>query len=350
MQPITRRAVGRAAVVTAVGRAAVATLAGFAILRHARGEAPIELRCSIDTAPSHPRNVAIRAFLAAFEAASSGQVKTKLFESGSLYPDLRVATALIQGQVEMCCPGTWTLTGFVPDIDFTQLPVLYGRTSEMVAKAVDGNAGHFVNSQIAGKLHVQVLGGWFNYGFNNWYTTKKPLNTLADLKDMKIRSPGGSLISARIRFFGALANVTAWPDVPLAMSQGTFDGLISSDESVNTAKLVDSGMRHALHDDQAMIAYVPLLNQAFWNKLDPKLQETMATLWTSHMPAWREAAVTAQRHAREVLTQQGVTFVDVPQAERDALRLRMVAGQDKIVADAHMSPELVKLVLADVGV
>ncbi len=341
MQAITRRV---------VGRATVATLAGFAILRHARGEAPIELRCSLDTAPSHPRNVAFRAFLAAFEAASGGRVKTRLFESGSMYPDLRVVTALIQGQVEMCCPGTWTLTGFVPDADFTQLPALYGRTAEMVAKAVDGNAGHFVNSQITDKLHVHVLGGWFEYGFNNWFTTKQPLNSLADLKDMKIRSPGGPLISARIRFFGAIPNVTAWPDVPLAMSQGTFDGLISSDESVNTAKLVDSGMRHALHDDQAMIAYVPLLNQAFWNKLDPKLQETMARLWTSHIPAWREASANAQRHAREVLTQQGVTFVDVPQAERDALRLRMMVGQDKIVVDAHMSPELVKQVLADVGV
>jgi C4-dicarboxylate-binding protein DctP len=341
MQLITRRA---------VGRAAAAAVAGLGILRHARGEAPIELRCSLDTAPSHPRNVAVRAFLAEIEAASGGQVKTRLFESGALYPDLKVVTALVQGQVEMCCPGTWTLTGFVPDADFTQLPALYGRTADAVAKAVDGKAGHYVNGQISDKLHVQVLGGWFNYGFNNWFTTKKALQSLADLKDMKIRSPGGILISARIRFFGALPNVTAWPDVPLAMSQGNFDGLISSDESVNTAKLVDSGMRHALHDDQAMIAYVPLLNQAFWNKLDPELRDTMARLWTEHMPAWRQAAVEAQRRARDTLTKQGVTFVDVPQAERDTLRVRMVVEQDRIVADAHMSPDLVKQVVADVGV
>jgi TRAP-type C4-dicarboxylate transport system substrate-binding protein len=329
--------------------AAVAAVTGFGILRHARGDAPIELRCSLDTAPSHPRNVAFRDFLGRIEAASGGQVKTMLFESGALYPDLRVVTALVQGQVEMCCPGTWTLTGFVPDADFTQLPALYGRPAAMVAKAVDGKAGHFVNAQVTDRLHVQVLGRWFNYGFNNWFTTKKPLNALTDLKDMKIRSPGGILISARIRFYGAIPTVTAWPDVPLAMSQGTFDGLISSDESVNTAKLVDSGMRHALHDDQAMIAYIPLVNQAFWDKLDPKLRDIMAGLWTEHMPAWREAAVKAQQHARELLTQQGVTFVDVPQAERDAMRARMAAGQDKIVADAHMSPELVNQVLADIG-
>jgi C4-dicarboxylate-binding protein DctP len=334
----------------ALAGAAVATVTGFGILRHARGDAPIELRCSLDTAPSHPRNVAFRDFLAKIEAASGGQIKTQLFESGALFPDLHVVKALVQGQVEMCCPGTWTLTGFVPDADFPQLPALYGRSAAMVAKAVDGNAGQFVNRQLTDKLHVHVLGGWFNYGFNNWFSTKKPLKTTADLKDMKIRSPGGILISARIRFFGAIPNVTAWPDVPLAMSQGTFDGLISSDESVNSAKLVDSGLRHALHDDQAMVTYVPMLNPAFWNKLAPRLQEVIARLWADHTPAWREASVKAQQHARETLTRQGMGFVDIPQSERDALRLRMEAGQDKIVADAHMSPELVKQVLADIGV
>jgi TRAP-type C4-dicarboxylate transport system substrate-binding protein len=340
-EPISRRT---------LGGAAIATVASFGILRHARGEVPLELRCSLDTAPSHPRNVAFREFLAEVEAASGGHIKTRLFESGALFPDLHVVKALVQGQVEMCCPGTWTLTGFVPDADFTQLPALYGRPAAMVDKAVDGNAGKYVSKQITDKLHVHVLGGWFNYGFNNWFTTKKPLKTTADLKDMKIRSPGGILISARIKFFGALPTVVPWPDVPLAMSQGTFDGLISSDESANSARLVDSGLRHSLQDDQAMVTYVPMLNQAFWNKLGPKLQETMARLWLEHTPAWREASATAQRRARETLTQQGVTFVEVPQAERDALRVRMVANQDQIVANAHMSPELVKQVLADVGI
>ena len=66
----------------ALARTSVLTLGSFAILRHARGEAPIELRCSLDTAPSTPRNVAFHDFLGKIEAASGGQVKTRLFESG----------------------------------------------------------------------------------------------------------------------------------------------------------------------------------------------------------------------------------------------------------------------------
>jgi TRAP-type C4-dicarboxylate transport system substrate-binding protein len=330
--------------------AAVATVTSFGILRHARGDAPIEIRCSLDTAPSHPRNVAFRDFLSKIEAASGGQVKTKLFESGALFPDLQVVKALVQGQVEMACPGTWTITGFVADADFSQLPAFYGRDIATVHKATHGKGGQFVNGEIAKKLHVEVLGGWFDLGFNEWFSTRKPLNSLADLKDMKLRSPGGVLNSWRIRYFGGIPNVTAWPDVPLAMSQGTFDGLISTNESVNSSKLFDSGMRHSLQDRQGMGLYVPLVNQELWTKLGPKLQETMMKLWADSLPTWSENTAKAQENGRAALVKQGVTIIDVPQAELDAVHAKMLKEQDKAVADAHISPELVKLVMADVGV
>jgi TRAP-type C4-dicarboxylate transport system substrate-binding protein len=332
-----------------LARASVLTLGSFAILRHARGEAPIELRCSLDTAPSHPRNVAFHNFLGKIEAASGGQVKTKLFESGSLFPDLQVLKALVQGQVDMACPGTWTITGFVADADFSQLPAFYGRPADMVHKAADGAGGKFVNEEIHNKLHVEVLGPWFDLGFNEWYTTRKPLNSLADLKDMKLRSPGGVLNSFRIRYFGGIPNVTAWPDVPLAMSQGTFDGLISSNESVNSAKLFDSGMRHSLQDNQGMGLYVPMANPDFWQKLGPKLQETVRQLWAENIPTYRANTAKSQAAARGVLEKQGVVFVDVPQADLDRVHADMLKVQDKAVADAHITPKLVELVMADVG-
>ncbi|MGA3399497.1 MAG: TRAP transporter substrate-binding protein DctP [Acetobacteraceae bacterium] len=337
---ITRRAFGASA--------AVALAAPF--IRRADAAAPIELRCSLDTAPSHPRNVAFRDFLGKIEAASSGQITTKLFESGALFPDLQVVKALVQGQVEMACPGTWTITGFVPDADFSQLPAFYGRPIDLVHKATDGKGGKFVNSEITDKLHLQVLGGWFDLGFNNWFSTRKPLNTLADLTGMKLRSPGGVLNSFRIHYFGGIPTVTAWPDVPLAMSQGTFDGLISTNESTNSSKLYDSGMRYSLQDHQGMGLYVPLANQAFWDKIGPKLRETVLKLWADNLPTWRANSAKSQERARGELTQHGVTFVDVPQAELDAAHAKMVKEQDKAVQDAHISPKLVELVMADVGV
>jgi C4-dicarboxylate-binding protein DctP len=336
---LTRRAFGAAA--------AFAISAPF--VRRAAAAEPLLLRCSLDTAPSHPRNAAFRDYLGKVEQVSGGRVSTKLFESGSLFPDLQVVKALVQGQVEMACPGTWTVTGFVPDADFSALPAFYGRPIEAVHKATDGAGGKFVNEEIAGKLSVEVLGPWFDLGYNNWYSTKKPLKALADLSGMKLRSPGGVLNSWRIRYFGGIANVTAWPDVPLAMSQGTFDGLISTNESVYSSKLFDSGMRYSLQDHQAMGLYIPLVNHDFWAKLGPDLQATMTKLWADSIAGYRANTAKAQANGRAELEKQGVTFTDVPQAELDALHAKMLKEQDKAAEDAHISPKLVQLVLADVG-
>ena len=124
---LTRRTFGAAS--------ALAIAAPF--IRRASADEPITLRCSLDTVPSHPRNFAVRDFLGKLEQASGGRIATKLFEAGSLFPDLQVTKALVQGQVEMACPGSWTLTGLVPDADFAALPAFYGRTIESMHKATD---------------------------------------------------------------------------------------------------------------------------------------------------------------------------------------------------------------------
>src|SRR6266702_8674465 len=121
---------------------AMAMVAAPALRGEAAAEdAPLTLRCSLETTPSHMRNAIIRDYLGRIEAASRGRIKTQLFESGQLLPDLQVGKALLQGQVEMAAPGSWSLTGFVPDADFIQLPVLYGRPMEAVHRVVDGRPG-----------------------------------------------------------------------------------------------------------------------------------------------------------------------------------------------------------------
>jgi len=119
--------------------ASVAAIAAPALVRSARAaDEPLRLRLSLDTAPSHLRNVSLRDYLGKVEAGSGGKIKTEMFESGQLYPDLEVGKALIQGQVEMAAPGSWTITGIVSDADCFQLPVLYGQPIDLIHRVIDG--------------------------------------------------------------------------------------------------------------------------------------------------------------------------------------------------------------------
>jgi C4-dicarboxylate-binding protein DctP len=326
-----------------LGQSAVATLGTFAILRHARGEEALKIRCSLDTAPSHVRNVSIVDYLKKVEDATGGQITSEVFHSGQLYADLNVAKALLQGQVDMAAPGAWTQTGIVSDCDFCQLPAFYGQKIGVTERAADGKPGELIVRQIEGKLRVKVIGPWLDLGFQNWYTTKKQLKSIEDIKGLKMRSPGGAGISWRINFFGGIPNTTAWPNVPLALSQGTFDGFVSTNESCATAKLWEAGVKYSYQDHQYVGQYMPMISQTFWSKLTPDVQKLMIDLWTSNISTYRTNSYASQARARKLMEEAGVIFIDPSEEVLTASRKQMQADVATLVKDAKLSPEVVRL-------
>ncbi|HTR83043.1 MAG TPA: TRAP transporter substrate-binding protein DctP [Reyranella sp.] len=326
-----------------------ATALSFAAPAVLRAAEPIKIRCSLDTAPSHPRNQAMLDFLPKLEKASNGEIKTELFQSGQLFADLNVSKALLQGQVEMASPGTWVVTGLVPDADMVGLPYFYGVPIEMTHKATAGAPGAFVNKQLETKLKAHVIGPWLDLGYNNWYSTKVPLENVDSFKGLKIRSSGGVTNSWRIKFMGGIANTTAWPNVPLALSQGTFDALISSDESVNSAKLWEAGVKYSYTDNQFLAQYMPMIANATWEKLAAKHQKLITDLWAENIATYNKNAIASQTRARGILEKNGVKFHDATAREIATTRTAMIDAVDPLIKEAKLSPELVKLVKENIG-
>ncbi len=318
---------------------AMAMVAAPAVSRGAAAaDEPLTLRCSLETAPSHTRNAIIRDYLGRIETAAGGKIKTQLFESGQLFPDLQVGKALLQGQVEMAAPGAWSLTGIVPDADFFQLPVLF-----------DGKPGQLLAKQIEAQLNSHVIGPWLDLGFFNWYSTSKPLNSYGDLKGMKIRNNGGAGQAWRTQFMGAIPNTTPLPNVALGLSQGTFDGLITSFETVASGQYWESGIRHAFEDHQFCGEYIPIVSLAFWQKLSPDLRQVFTDLWRENVAAYRADMAAAQSRAREKVQAHGIKIV-VPSAEElAATRREMMASQEQVARLSKISSEMVAAVSADLA-
>ena len=327
--------------------AGVALAAPF--VRRAGAADPIRLRCSLDTAPSHVRNVSCADYLQKLEAASNGAIKTEIFHGGSLFADRDVAKALLQGQAEMAAPGSWVLAGFVPSCEMFHLPIMYAQPIEIAHKVIDGKPGQVLGAELQQKLRVHIIGNWIELGNHNWYSTKKPLNALTDLQGMKIRNSGGAAQAWRTRFFGAIPNTTAWPDTPLALSQGTFDGLITTNESINSAQLWDAGLKYALEDHQFIGEYIPMVSDAFWTKLPPDLQALMGHVWADNIGAYRANMAASQERAKGVIQSHGVTYVIPSADEIVAVRRRMLGEQDAMAREVKIPPALVQAVMAEIG-
>lgn len=318
----------------------LATMLGSGLAQAA--DEPFRLRVSLDTSATHTRTLNVGEYLKQLEAASNGRIKTELFHSAQLFRDRDVAKALRQGNIEMAVPGTWVLSGFVPDTDYVLLPAMAGQTPEFVHQTADGKIGQLINGEIEKKLEAKVLGPWLDLGFNNEFSTTKPINDFNDLAGLKLRNSGGAGQALRAKFFNAIPNTTAWPDVPLALSQGTFDALSSTNESVASAKLWDSGVKHAFEDHSYFAMYVPMVSTSFFNKLPPDLQKLVVDTWTQNIAKYRDNAGAAQKKGRAEDEAHGIHFVDPTPQRLAEVRQKLMATEAEVAKELKITPAVLK--------
>jgi C4-dicarboxylate-binding protein DctP len=306
-----------------------------------------QMRIALDTNPTHVRNRNTEAF-AARVRAEIPRLAPQVFPSAQLFRDRDVPRALRQGGVEMGIPGWWNLDGIAPDAALPSLPMFYGLDPALLHRIMDGPAGQQINRKLEERLRVKVLGRWFDLGAQHFYSTGKPLNSFADLEGLRIRHPGGTANAARIRTLGANPVLVPWPDVPLALSQRTVDGLVTTHESANTAKLWDAGVRYAFEDFQTFNQYIPMVSQPLWNKLTPAERTTLTRIWEETVDTERAEAAAAQSAARGILLQNNIAIVTAGQDAAADARRRLMATQDQVVAEIGMDRDLVATVLREI--
>lgn len=317
------------------------------LARPAGAQGGEQMRIALETNPTHVRNRNTE-FFAQRVRAEIPRLAPQVFPSAQLFRDRDVPRALRQGGVEMGIAGWWNLDGIAPDAALPSLPMFYGLDPEILHRIMDGPAGQQINRKLEERLRVKVLGRWFDLGAQHFYSTSKPLNSYADLQGLRIRHPGGTANASRIRTLGANPVLVPWPDVPLALSQNTVDGLVTTHESTNTAKLWDAGVKYSFEDFQTFNQYIPMVSQALWGKLSAAERTTLTRLWEETVDKERGEAAAAQRAARDVLLRNNITIkTATPQEAADARR-RLMATQDQVVREIGMDRDLVAGVLREI--
>lgn len=322
-----------------VSAGALTFAAGSALAQH-------KIDVSMETGPNHVRNLSMQEIADELKKRSGGKLEMRLFHGAAKFKDTDVPKALNQGTLDMGLPGTWQLGKYIEDFDAPDLPIFYGRDRKQAYKVWDGEPGRDLGARLEKKLGVKVIGRWMDLGSGQTFMTKKAIKVFADMKEQKIRIPGGAANIARYEALGANAIKIAWPDVPTALQRGTIDGLFTTFESLRSAKLWDSGVKHAYVNNQTFLQYLPLMSGASWAKLPKDMQDLLVTVWNEKIDVVRDRADARQISAREDAIKQGVTVVDMTPADADASRKILMAKQDALVKELKIGADFVKKIEA----
>lgn len=166
-----------------------ATFATIGVIQTAQA-AEFELKWGVDVPPDHPINVRSVEAFARIKAASKGRVAIKAFPGSVLGSDPGMISQLRTGALEMLAlPGAF-LNELAPVASIENLAYAFPNR-EAVFKAMDGELGQIVRSEITAKIKANVFEKIMENGFREITTSTKPIRTVTDLAGLKIRvSPG----------------------------------------------------------------------------------------------------------------------------------------------------------------
>ena len=309
--------------------------------------ADYKLDISLDTGPSHIRNESIMQFADELTARSEGRLEVRVFHAASQFKGSNVPTALAQGALDMGAPLHQHFSKIIPEAGTVLLPLFYGASPDEIHTVWDGPAGDALNAMIEKKLRVKVIGRWFDLGYGTVFTTEKQLNVPEDMEGMKMRVPGGAANMQRYSTFGSNPVSIPFSDVPQALQRGTVDGIWSTQESVRSAKLWESGISYAFEDRQAYLQYVPMVSMAAWNKYPEDIQNLITDTWEDMIDDVRAVAMERQLKARDIAAENGVVTVDPAAADLARMRDKLLAGQAQVAEELGIDAGFVSMVEAE---
>lgn len=171
--------------------------------------------------PDHPWNKAVEGFAKDVLEATDGNVEIQVYPSSQLGGERDVAEGLKLGTVQMGLFGTGALQALDKRLIVEELPYAWP-TKEHAYEALDGELGDALN-EILKEQNIIGLSYW-EAGYRHITNNVRPINSLEDLKGLKMRVPEGEMRIDTFKELGALPTPLAFPEVFTALQQGAVDG------------------------------------------------------------------------------------------------------------------------------
>jgi len=222
--------------------------------------------------PGTPIDVAANRFADLVKERTHGDIEIKVFPAGQLGGERAIIEGVQLGTIEMSFTTTGAIGGFAPEFQVLDLPFLFP-SYEAAYSYLDGEQG----SKLLGLLDRKGIHGlaFLENGWRNFTSSKKAINSPADVAGQKIRVMESPMYMGLISTMGGSPTPMAYPELPNALLQKVIDGQENPSVNIYSAKMYESQpwMTKGQHTYNVMIAKV---NKQVWNSLSPEYQKIIA--------------------------------------------------------------------------
>ena len=234
-----------------------------------------ELKLSHHNATDQPIHEELTKWADMVHEKTGGAVTIDIYPAASLYNSEDAKEAVKNGALDMCLGDTSILSTDFPQYTLYSLPFLLD-SYDHADQIVNGDIGAKLDKELEDDLGIVPL-GWTWNGFRDFCTTK-PITSVADCKNIKLRSPGAQIYLDTFTKLGMNPTVISWSEAYSAMQSGVVDGVESGLESFYTQGFYNLGKNICV--SHHMISIIgPIINKNVWDGLNEATQQVMKDSW-----------------------------------------------------------------------
>lgn len=317
----------------ALSAATVAFVAGFTVSVQAKEWKGWNIHVA-----GYPNTVAMDKFAELLKEKSGGKMTLKMYHSGTLGSQPDAIEQVRIGGLEIANFNMGPIGPIVPEANVVSLPFIFKDTDHMW-RVLDGKAGEMMNAGLEKKGLVPLA--WYDAGSRSFYNSKKPINTPADVKGMKVRVMGNDLYSGMIKALGGNPSPMAFSEVYQSLKTGVVDGAENNWPSYESTGHYEVAKYHS-NSQHLIIPEIVCINADVFNALSPDDQKIVREAAQESAKLQRDLWKKREKASMEKVMAGGVEANEIP--DKSGFQSAMKPVYDKYLADNPSLKSLVELI------
>ncbi len=290
---------------------------------------------SSDVHPAdYPTVLAVKHMGKLLSDQTKGRLGIRVYPSGSLGTEKDNIEQLKIGGLDMMRINAGVLNSVVPETIATVMPFVF-RSTEHMRKVLDGPIG----DEILTSMEVQGLVGlaFYDSGSRSFYTAKRPIKSLTDMKGLKIRVQQSDLFVAMIEALGA--NPTPMPlgEVYTALKTGIVDAAENNWPSYESSRHFEAAKYYSL-SQHSLAPEVLVISKKIWDALSKEDQALMRKSAKESVPYMRKLWDEREIKSRKMVEAAGSQAVTL------ANRQEFIDAMKPVYAKFANTPKLQSLI------
>ncbi|MEY8336885.1 TRAP transporter substrate-binding protein [Lachnospiraceae bacterium 62-35] len=216
-----------------------------------------------------PEDMAIKAMAAKIEELSGGAIKCEVYPNGQIGSIPESIQSVQMGVTQIAMGPCAIIASYCEDMALMDMPYLLPKDISVISGVLNSDVGQ----EFLGRLDdvgIHGMGFWFA-GFR-LMSSNSDINSVADMKNMKMRIMESNILTSTYKALGAQPLVIAYAETYNALQNGTVDGQENPAQSIYTMNFheVQKYMVDTYHDAQT---HVLMVNKKWWDEQDEATKE-----------------------------------------------------------------------------